>query len=230
MSDFILDLTGYKDRVGSRVDEGRYRVIVEDAEMDKSKAGNAMVNIWYRVLDGEFAGATLIDRLTITEKALFRIYGFMQAIGLPTPKKRLQLNTRLFIGKVLEIDVEDGDPYNGRIKSEVRGYLRASNLSGSDGQNGSAADVSDLADLDDLDTSGLDEDPSFEPDPTQDAVPAEAQPEPAQPVAKQPQPVAAAAPAAEAPVAQPVKPEPQPQPVAAVPAPETIDLSTLDLG
>lgn len=126
MSEFILDLSNYRDNVGARVDEGRYRVVVEDAEMDKSKAGNQMVNLWFRIQGGAFDGATITDRLTNTEKALFRFVGFMQAIGLPTPKKRLKLNLNQYIGKVLDIDVEDGDPYMGRVKSEVRGYIQVS--------------------------------------------------------------------------------------------------------
>jgi len=119
-----VDLTTYRDRVGGRIPEGRYLVQVEDAEMDQSKAGNPMINVWYRVLDGDSEGATIVDRLTITEKAMFRVVGFMQAIGLPTPKKKVRLSLRQFVGKTLQIDVEDGEPYNGRIKSEVRGYLR----------------------------------------------------------------------------------------------------------
>lgn len=119
-----IDLSNYKDRVGSRVTPGRYRVFVEDAEPDKAKSGNTMINLWLRIQGGEFEGATIVDRLVLTEKSLFRVVGFMQAIGLPTPKKRLQVNVRSWVGKVLEIDVEDGDPYNGRVKSEVRGYNR----------------------------------------------------------------------------------------------------------
>jgi len=139
-TNFVLDLTGYKDRVGARVEPGRYRVVVDDCEMDKSKAGNPMVNVWLRIVGGDFNGAVITDRLTITEKALFRIVGFMQAIGLPTPKKRLQVDLRQFMGKTLDVDVEDGDPYNGRIKSEIRGYLRVAG----------AASTVDTTDVDDL--------------------------------------------------------------------------------
>lgn len=145
-TNFVLDLSNYKDRVGARVEPGRYRVVVDDAEMDKSKAGNAMINMWLTVQGGEFNGATLTDRLTLTEKSLFRVVGFMQGIGLPTPKKRLQVDLRQFVGKTLEIDVEDGEPYNGRIKSEVRGYIRIA---------GAAAAAADPSDLDDL-TVGVD--------------------------------------------------------------------------
>jgi len=119
-----VDLTGYKDRVGGRVTPGRYRVVVDDAEVDKSGAGNVMINVWLRITGGEFDGTVIIDRLTQTEKALFRTVNFMQGIGLPTPHKRLKVNIRAWVGKVLMIDVEDGEPYLGRIKSEVRGYER----------------------------------------------------------------------------------------------------------
>jgi hypothetical protein len=140
--DLIVDLTNYKDRVGNRVVPGRYTVIVEDAESDTAKSGNPMVNLWLRVQGGEFDGATIVDRLVLTEKSLFRVVGFMQAIGLPTPRKRFKLNVRAFVGKTLDIDVDDGDPYNGRVKSEVRGYMR---ITGEGGASDTASDLDDVA-------------------------------------------------------------------------------------
>lgn len=125
MSDsMVIDLSNYKDRVGARVIPGRYRVVVEDVESDSSKAGNPMINLWFRIQGGEFDGQTLVDRLTITEKALFRVVGFMNALGLPTPKKQIRINPQKFLGQILDVDVDDGEPYNGRVKSEIRGYLR----------------------------------------------------------------------------------------------------------
>ncbi len=140
--DVVIDLTTYKDKMGSRIPEGRYRVVVEDAERDTSNAGNTMINVYLRVVEGAQQDATLVDRLTLTEKAMFRVVGFMQGIGLPTPRKRLNINLRQFIGKVVDVDVEDGDPYNGRVKSEVRGYLKV--------EGGNAAVGADAVDLDDI--------------------------------------------------------------------------------
>lgn len=140
--DIIIDLSNYKDRVGSRIAPGRYRVQVEDAEQTKAASGNTMINLWLRVIGTEFDGQTVVDRLVLTEKSLFRVVGFMQAIGLPTPKKRLKISVRQFIGKVLEVDVEDGDPYNGRVKSEVRGYLRVARSE----QDDAGDDLDDLED------------------------------------------------------------------------------------
>lgn len=148
MTDVTIDLSNYKDRVGSRVAPGRYRVVVEDAEESKSSAGNTMITTSLRIVDGgEFDGATIIDRLTLTEKALFRVVGFMQALGIPTPKKRLRINLQRFIGQQLEIEVDDGEPYNGRVKSEVRSYYKIP-------KGASQQDASDLDDLEDLDPAG----------------------------------------------------------------------------
>lgn len=161
----VLDLSNYKDRVGTRIAEGTYRVVVEDAEMDKSKAGNQMINVWFRVQGGDFDGATVTDRLVLTEKSLFRVVGFMQAIGLPTPKKRLQLSLSQFMNKTLDITVEDGEPYNGRVKSEVRGYARVAKAEKASG-----------ADLEDLEAPDAAEDVSDEPtDYDEDVEPAKAQ-------------------------------------------------------
>lgn len=120
-----LDLTNYKDRRGSRVEPGKYEVVVEDIESNKSNAGNPYLTVWLRVEDGEHKGETLLDRLVLTEKSLWRIVAFLQAVNVPTPRKRLSIPYRLLIGKRLIVTVEDGDPYNGTVRSEIRGYAKA---------------------------------------------------------------------------------------------------------
>ena len=67
----------------------------------------------------------IIDRLPQTEKAMFRSAAFLQALGVKIAKKKIALNPRSLIGRPVDILVEDGEPYNGRVKSEVREYLRA---------------------------------------------------------------------------------------------------------
>lgn len=122
----VVDLTNYKDRRGSRVEPGKYAVVVEDVESNKSNAGNPYLTVWLRIdQEGEHKGETLLDRLVLTEKSLWRLVAFLQAINVPTPRKRLSVPYRLLIGKRLVVDVEDGDPYNGSVRSEVRGYAKA---------------------------------------------------------------------------------------------------------
>jgi len=155
-----VDMTNYKDRVGGHVAEGRYRVMVEDVEPDESKAKNPMINVWLRVVGGPHDGATIIDRLVLTEKSLFRVVGFMQAIGLPTPKKKFTLDIRKFLNRQLLVDVEDGEPYNGKVKSEVRGYMKLPADAVVETMTASGAGPDDLpveGDLPPEDLSGLEE-------------------------------------------------------------------------
>lgn len=141
-TNMTIDLTNYKDRVGSRVPEGTYKVIVEDVEPDTAKSGNPMVNLWLRIHGGDYDGQTITDRLVLTEKSMFRVVGFLQALGIPTPKKRLSLDISKFVGRSLEITVRDGDPYNGRVKSEVSGYARLPQKAA----KASEADIDDVSD------------------------------------------------------------------------------------
>lgn len=141
-----IDATNFKGD-GDRIPEGRYRVAVETVELDKSKAGNPMINVWFRVVGGEFDGSTLKDRLVLTEKSLFRVVGFLNALGIQVPKKKVNVDFHKTLGKQMEVDVADGEPYNGRVKSEVRGYLRLAKSSAA-----TTPDTSDdVADLDDVD-------------------------------------------------------------------------------
>lgn len=231
--ELIVDLTNYKDRVGTRVDEGRYTVIVEDAESDKSKQGNPMVTLWYRIQDpgGEFDGATLIDRLTITDKALFRVVGFMQAVGLPTPKKKFRLRISTLIGKRLQVEVEDGEPYNGRVKSEIRGYLKVASKKKDVDEDDDDLDLDDLAESADEDEdedlpANVDDGDEYEEDDVEEDVEEddddeEPEPEP------EPRPKKTAAKKTAAKKAAPAKRE---EPAADVEEPEEIDLDDLDLG
>ena len=154
-----IDLTNYRDTNGSRVDEGTYTVYVDHAEMDKSKAGNDMILLNLQIQGGEFDGQTLVDRLTLTDKALFRVVNFMQALGYPTPKKRVRINLAQFVGKYLQVEVEDGEPYMGRVKSEIRGYRRIAK----DEQPVAPAGFDDSDDLDDIEANepeqGVEEQP-----------------------------------------------------------------------
>jgi hypothetical protein len=123
-SNIVIDLSNYKDSGNVRIPEGRYRAIVDDVDLDKSRAGNTMIKVWMRVLGGEHDGAIILDRLTLTAKAMFRVVGFMQGIGIKTPKKKLQINLKTFLKRQADIEVVDGEPYNGRIRSEIGQYIR----------------------------------------------------------------------------------------------------------
>lgn len=159
----VIDLSNYKDSGNVRIPEGRYRAIVDDVDLDKSRAGNTMIKVWMRVLGGEHDGAVILDRLTLTDKAMFRVVGFMQGIGIKTPKKKLQINLGTFLNRQVDIEVVDGEPYNGRIRSEIAQYIRVAQPK---------AEESSEDDLDALEAATEDEAPAKKP--SSDAKKAEA--------------------------------------------------------
>jgi hypothetical protein len=130
MGVITIDLTNYRDRTGSLVPKGRYRVIVDNLEEGVSHVGNSMITVWFRILEGNQEGEIILDRLVLTEKSMFRMVGFLQALAIPTPKKSFRLDTKQFVGKTLDIDVDDNDPYLGRVTSGVRAYLKIINGGG----------------------------------------------------------------------------------------------------
>lgn len=120
-----FDFTNYKDTSTAHVAPGTYRAEVSDFEETTSKAGNAMFVVYLEITEGPHAGQQIIDRLPQTERAMFRSAAFLQALGVKIAKKKIALNPKALIGRPVDILVEDSEPYNGRVRSEVREYLRA---------------------------------------------------------------------------------------------------------
>nr|DAX53557.1 MAG TPA: Protein of unknown function (DUF669) [Caudoviricetes sp.] len=120
-----FDFTNYKDTSSTHVPAGTYRAEVTDFQETTSKAGNMMFVIYLEITEGPHAGQQIIDRLPQTEKAMFRSAAFLQALGVKIAKRKIALNPKSLLGRPVDIVVEDGEPYNGRVKSEVREYLRA---------------------------------------------------------------------------------------------------------
>lgn len=120
-----FDFTNYKDTSTAHVPAGTYHAEVADFEETVSKADNVMFVIYLRITEGPYAGQQIIDRLPQTQKAMFRSAAFLQALGIKIAKKKIALNPKALIDRPVDIVVEDGEPYNGRVKSEVREYLRA---------------------------------------------------------------------------------------------------------
>ena len=139
---FTFDFTNYRETGSAQVPAGTYRAKVNDFEETESKAGNAMFVVYLEIIDGPYTGKQIIDRLPQTEKAMFRSAAFLQALGVKIAKKRIALNPKSLIGRPVDILVEDGEPFNGRVKSEVREYLRAT-------KPAAKAEAADLPDEDD---------------------------------------------------------------------------------
>jgi len=125
-----IDLTKYVDRSGARVDPGHYRLRIAYVESDKpSKAGDPMITLNLTIIGGDFDGATIVDRLVLTDKAMFRVVNLLQALGIATPRKRLQVDPASWVDRIVEADLADGALYRNMVRSEVQGYVKPEKVS-----------------------------------------------------------------------------------------------------
>lgn len=129
---FYVDFSNYKDRSSARLPEGEYLVRVSDAEATDTKKGDPMVNVFLVVSGGPYADSPIIDRLTITEKALWRVANALRALGFKVEKRNMNIPIKAMIGRTMVIKVSDGDEYNGEIRSEIRSYAQAGAFKGYD--------------------------------------------------------------------------------------------------
>lgn len=122
---YTVDLSRYRERLSATIPDGRYLAQVDDYEFSKSKAGNDMFTVWVRIVRGPYTGNVIIERLSLSDKALFKIVGFLNGLGIETPKKRLSINPEAWKNRKVWIDTVKGEPYRGRPgTSQIDGYAR----------------------------------------------------------------------------------------------------------
>ena len=188
--DLQLDLTNYKDTTGSYVQTGTYPVVIEDAELgESSNKKTPQLTVWLRVVGGVYDGSTLVENIYLTEGSKFRMVGFLKALNIATPKAKLNLKLRQFIGRRVLVAVSD-DEYNGKTRTRVDEFQRFITEEGTG--SSAAADLDEFAGTDEAAVE-LPAEAEAEAAPVAEAAPA--------PVAKEAAPVAAPAAAVAAPVA-----------------------------
>lgn len=104
------------------VKPGDYKVKIAKAEFGESQAGNPMITLTYQLLDGPKKGKTIKDRFALTEKAMWKLYNMLVALGKKVPKKKVNLKPAEWVGEELVVTLED-DEYDGKMYSSVADYI-----------------------------------------------------------------------------------------------------------
>lgn len=137
-----LDLRAYKSMMSDRVTPGTYLAQVEDVDAsDLNREKKPQMRVELRLLDNGAEGQTLIERLTLdpSSGAMFRTVGFLSALGIPTPRKKIKFDENRLVGRKLMVEVADNE-WNGRVTSQVGAWLKL---------NAAATDLDIDDDLDD---------------------------------------------------------------------------------
>ena len=116
-----LDMTGVESY--TRCPEGEWLAKLSSIEEGTVQgSGDDCLKARFEVIKGSAAGCAVFETFSLTEKALWKLKGFLEAIGMKANGK-LSLDLDKLEGKVCIIDVIH-DEYNGQKRAKIAAYLK----------------------------------------------------------------------------------------------------------
>lgn len=133
MAKHILDFSNYAEQQTSEgIQAGKYLARITKAVDSESKSGNTYILLNMQVIGGPKehvdSKSVLVDRLTLSDNALFRMANFLPAIGIPVDKK-VAFDSKQFIGKKV-VAIVDMEEYLGQPRPAVKRYAPVSTWEG----------------------------------------------------------------------------------------------------
>lgn len=121
-----VDFTGVEAGGGGRLlPEDRYLFEVKEVNEEEGQdSGQPYLEVQLVVADGEYEGTKAYDNLSLQPQALWKLRGFMEALGLETVDGPMDINPEEFVGMMVECDIIHED-YKGKNKHRVAGYFPA---------------------------------------------------------------------------------------------------------
>lgn len=124
-----VDMTGVETY--TKASEGIHTARVSEIEDKVSQGGDQMLQFTFEIIKGEDKGYKVFDNFVLTDKALWKLKSFLQAIGMKADGK-LKIDLDKLIGKTCDIEVF-WDEYNGQTRSKISDYFKV-------GKNAASAD------------------------------------------------------------------------------------------
>ena len=104
--------------------EGEHIAILKEVEEKVSSTGNDMLSVKFEVTKGSSTGATVYDNFVLTEKALWKLKGYLEVVGMKATGK-IQIDLDKLIGKACIIQVKY-EEYDGKNRARIDGYKKFS--------------------------------------------------------------------------------------------------------
>ena len=118
-----VDMTGVESY--TRCSEGEHLAKVKKVEMGTIQgSGDDCIKAVFEVLKGSDKGCQVFETFSLSEKALWKLKSFLQAIGIKADGK-LTLDLDKLEGKTCVIDVVH-EEYNGQKRAKISSYLKES--------------------------------------------------------------------------------------------------------
>lgn len=116
-----LDMTGVESY--TRCPEGEWLAKLSSIEEGTVQgSGDDCLKARFEVIKGSAAGCAVFETFSLTEKALWKLKGFLDAIGMKANGK-ISLDLDKLEGKICIIDVIH-DEYNGTKRAKIASYMK----------------------------------------------------------------------------------------------------------
>ena len=116
-----LDMTGVESY--TRCPEGEWLAKLSSIEEGTIQGrGDDCLKARFEVIKGSAKGCAVFETFSLTEKALWKLKGFLEAVGMKANGK-LSLDLDKLEGKVCVIDVIH-DEYNGQKRAKIASYIK----------------------------------------------------------------------------------------------------------
>lgn len=105
--------------------EGNYHIIITDADIKESKAGNPTINMKLRVMDGNFKNRIVWDTLTFSEKAMFRVKNVLDCVNSPlvtADNVEIEDIAKDLVGREAIVFLEPSVTLKGDPSNKVKGF------------------------------------------------------------------------------------------------------------
>ena len=125
-----VDFSGVKDGGAIRVAPGDYAVKVKSSKITESKSGKPMIVWTFTGLNGALKGQELRHITSLQPQALFNLRNLLLAMKVNVAHGKMKVVPQAYVGKVLGVTLADGEPYQGKVKSEVQAVFPISIVDG----------------------------------------------------------------------------------------------------
>ena len=157
------------------VPKGEYNVMVTKVEQKSPRQGEFdYLEVTMQILDGEYVGENVTDRLSLSPKAKPRLAGFIHAVGLANPETKGEqtFDTNDLVNKFLTVK-GDVEVFNGQERFRPSSFKMHPDV----------ARVADPAPAAEAPAAEAAPAPAPAPAPAKAPAPAAAKPQPAKPAA-----------------------------------------------
>ena len=122
-TDVTVDFGGIESGGGRKIPDGEYLMQVLSIEEKESQDGNAYLAWKWKVVDGEYKGATIYDNTSLKPTALWRLKTLLECLGVDVPNGKMGLNLKEYQGKSLLAEVTN-ETYQGKERPRISSFLR----------------------------------------------------------------------------------------------------------